>query len=432
MNMDESYWCHAGRSDKAAWKFSLLNFVACASPGCYKRPNRRYEAECVKITRVETYAVSAVWKNWLFVKVCTDDDVYGIAEATINGFIATTETAVHELAHFVIGKDPRQVNQIANTIITTIADVGHIHRLVMGAIEVACWDILGKTLGVPIWQLLGGSHRDSVAAYANGWYRTERTPEHFVEIAKGVIAKGFKAIKLDPFGNAGGHIGNADLDLAVEILTALRDEFGPDLKILIDVHCRFAPAESVRIARRLAELDLFWWEEPTTNERIELTNELAQSSPIPVATGEQFDKVGDFESLARGGHVSIYQPEPMSLGGITNTIAVGNIAHANGAWIAPHQSGGPVATAVCLQLAAVIPNFLIQEHFDAFNEPWTRRLVTWAPQILPENGHLTLPTAPGLGLDLNMDVIRQHPYDVSAFFDTSQVGWEKRLGTKPK
>jgi L-alanine-DL-glutamate epimerase-like enolase superfamily enzyme len=105
----------------------------------------------VKITKIETFSVSASWKNWLFVRVLTDSDVYGISEATINGFTATTETAVHELSHFVIGKDPRQINAIANAIITTIADVGHIHRMVMGAIEVACWDILGKTLGVPIW-----------------------------------------------------------------------------------------------------------------------------------------------------------------------------------------------------------------------------------------------------------------------------------------
>ncbi|HEX4489492.1 MAG TPA: mandelate racemase/muconate lactonizing enzyme family protein [Terriglobales bacterium] len=383
----------------------------------------------MKITKVETYAVSAGWKNWLFVKVCTDSGIHGISEATINGFIATTETAVHELSHFVIGQDPRQVNAIAQKIITTIADAGHIHRLVMGAIEVACWDILGKSLGVPIWQLLGGKHRDSILAYANGWYRTERTPENFVQIARTVVAKGFKALKLDPFGQAKFFISNSELDLAFEILFALRDEFGPSLKILIDVHCRFSPSESVRIANRLADLDIFWWEEPTTIERIELTNEIAMKSPIPVATGEQFDKVGDFETLARGKYVSIYQPEPMSLGGITNTIAAANIAHANAAWIAPHQSGGPVATAVCLQLAAIVPNFLIQEHFDPFNDPWTRDLVTWGPKIDLETGHLPIPTAPGLGLDLNLDVVREHPYDPKSFFDTSKTGWEKRLAT---
>lgn len=384
----------------------------------------------MKITKVETYSVGAGWKNWLFVKVHTDDDLYGISEATINGFIATTEAAVHELSHLFIGKDPRQVNAVANAIISTMADVGHIHRMVMAAIEVACWDILGKSLGVPIWQLLGGKHRDSILAYANGWYRTERTPENFVDVAKTVVGKGFKALKLDPFGTAKSFCGNADLDLSFDILRALRQEFGAELKILIDVHSRFSPSESLRIANKLAELDIFWWEEPTTIESIELTNEIALRCPIPVATGEQFDKVGDFETLARGKHISIYQPEPMSLGGITNTIAVANIAHANGAWIAPHQSGGPVATAVCLQLAAIIPNFLIQEHFDPFNEPWTQNLVTWVPGLDDRTGHLMIPTAPGLGLDLNMDVVQEHPYDPSAYFDTSKSGWEKRLGAR--
>ena len=384
----------------------------------------------MKITRIETYRVSAGWKNWLFVKVLTDRDIYGISEATINGFIAATETAIHELAHFVIGKDPRQVNAVAEAVISPIADVGHIHRLVMAAVEVACWDILGKTLGVPIWQLLGGKHRDSVLAYANGWYRTERTPEKFAEIAEKVIAHGFKALKVDPFGLARGFAGTEDVDLAYEILRALRQRFGRDLKIMIDVHTRFTPNEAVRIAQKLADLDLFWWEEPTTAEREELTNQVALRCPIRVATGEQFSHVGQFETLARAGHVDIYQPEPMSLGGITNTIGVANIARANGAWIAPHQSGGPVATAVCLQLAAVVPNFLIQEHFDPFNEPWTRQVVTWTPPLDRSNGHLAIPCGPGLGVDLNMDVVQQHPYDPNAYFDTTKTGWEKRLGAQ--
>ena len=386
----------------------------------------------MKITAIETYTVSAGWKNWLFIKVCTDEGLHGIGEATMNGFIKTTEAAVHELAHFVIGRDPRQVNAIAKKIITTIQDGGHIHRLVMGAVEVACWDILGKSLGVPIYQLLGGKQRDSILGYANGWYRAERTPASFVEAAEAAVNMGFCALKLDPFGLAQGFINNNDLQTSYDILKALRERFGPELKILIDVHCRFTPRESLRVANRLADLDLFWWEEPTTGEREEPTNEIAAHCPIPVATGEQYDKVGEFQTLANGGGVGIYQPEPMSLGGITNTIAVANIAKANGAWIAPHQSGGPVATAVCLQLAACVDNFLIQEHFDSFNEPWTRELVTWAPQINPDNGHLSFPTAPGLGVDLNLDVVREHPYDPDAYLNVFQEGWEKRLGTRKK
>ena len=120
----------------------------------------------------------------------------------------------------------------------------------------------------------------------------------------------------------------------------------------------------------------------------------------------------------------------MCLGGIANTLAVASIARANGAWIAPHQSGGPVATAVCLQLAACVPNFLIQEHFDAFNEPWTLDVVDWHPTVDPKTGHLSLPDRPGLGIDLNLEAIRAHPYDPEAYLNVHAQGWEMRLGQR--
>lgn len=383
----------------------------------------------MKITKVETYIVSAGWKNWLFVKVLTDSKFYGIGEATLNGFAKTTEAAIHELKHLVIGKDPCQVRSIAKTIISTVQDAGHIHRMVMAALEVACWDILGKYLGVPVHQLLGGKLRDSILAYANGWYQTERIPEDFAKAAEEVVSKGFRAIKLDPFGTAQGFIDEANLELAYKIVEAIRKRVGPYIRIMIDVHIRFTPSEAIRIAGRLAALDIFWWEEPTTPEREQLTCEVAKKCPIPVATGERFDKVGQFATLALGEGVSIWQPEPMSLGGILSTIAVANLAEANGCWVAPHQSGGPVQTVVCLHLAACIPNFLILEHFDPFNEPWTQELVTWKPEINQNNGHLPIPNNPGLGVDLNMDIVSAHPYNVHAYLDIHQEDWEKRTGT---
>ncbi len=377
--------------------------------------------------------MSAGWKNWLLVKVHTDSGLHGIGEGTLNGFIKTTEAGVRELEHLAIGQDPRQVNRLAKHMMDSVSlDGGHIHRTVVAAIEVACWDILGKSLGVPIYQLLGGRVRDSVLAYANGWYRTERTPEHFVAAAEVVVGKGFHALKLDPFGTAQGFIEDQELQLAYDIVRALRERFGARLRILIDVHARFTEADALRAARKLAPLDLYWWEEPTTREREQPANAVALQCPIRVATGEMYDSIGQFYTLAAGGGVNIFQPEPMSLGGITNTLAVANLAQAHGSWIAPHQSGGPVATAVCLQLAACVPNFLIQEHFDAFNEPWVRDLVSWHPTLDPVTGHLSLPEAPGLGLDLNMDVARAHPYDPKAYLNIYQAGWEKRLGQPPE
>src|SRR4051812_43335752 len=215
----------------------------------------------MKITDIETYSVSAGWKNWLFIKVLTDSDVYGISEATINGFIKTTEAAVHELKHFAVGRDPFEVTAIANKIIGSIQDAGHIHRMVMGAVEVACWDILGKSLGVPIYQLLGGKVRESIEGYANGWYRAERKPESFVEAAENAVGKGFTALKIDPFGLEKIFTSGAELREAYDILKAFRERFDPALKIMIDAHSLFTPAEGIRVARAMQDLDLFWWEE---------------------------------------------------------------------------------------------------------------------------------------------------------------------------
>ena len=383
----------------------------------------------MKITRIETFTVGAGWKNFLFVLVHTDTGLVGLGEGTLNGFIKTTEAAVRELEHLVIGQDPQNIRALAKRLLDSVSlDGGHIHRTAIATIEVACWDILGQHLGVPIWQLLGGKVRNSILAYANGWYRTERTPSRFVAAAEKVVAMGFHALKVDPFGTAQGFISDDELQLAHDILATIRARF-PKLHILIDVHARFTEADALRAAEKLAHIGIYWWEEPTTREREAPVNAVALRCPIRVATGEMYDTLGQFYTLAHGGGVNIFQPEPMSLGGLMPTLAVAHLAEAHGSWIAPHQSGGPVATAVCLQLAACVPNFLIQENFDMFNDAWTRELVTWTPALDSANGHFSLPTAPGLGLKLNLDVARAHPYDPQAYLNVFAEGWEKRLGT---
>ncbi|MBA2476700.1 MAG: mandelate racemase/muconate lactonizing enzyme family protein [Actinobacteria bacterium] len=381
----------------------------------------------MRITGIETFTVGAGWKNWLIVRVHTDGGVSGIGEGTLNGFVRTIEAAVRELEHLAIGEDPRRVTALAHRLHEAVSNEGgHIHRHAIAALEVACWDILGKSLGVPIHELLGGRVRDSVSAYANGWYRTERDPGAFVAAAEPVVELGFHALKLDPFGTAHGFLDDAELALALEIARALRERW-PELAILIDVHARFAVAESVRVARAFEPLGIFWWEEPTSRDP-DRSPDVARGTSLRVATGETFHTAGQFFELARAGGVSIWQPEPMSLGGIGATYGVARLAEASGAWLAPHQSGGPVATAVCLQLAACVPNFLVQEHFDPFNEAWTAELVTWRPELDAGSGRLSLPTAPGLGLDLVDEVARAHPYDPHAYLDVHAEGWEQRLG----
>ncbi len=384
----------------------------------------------MKIRAIETHLVGAQWKNWLFVRVITDEGLVGLGEATLNGFGLAVEAAVHELEHFALGADPTQMTRLGDRLFQSVSnDGGQIHRTAIAGIEIACWDILGQSLDVPIHALAGGRVRNTVPAYANGWYRTERSPETVLAAALRARSLGFNALKIDPFGTADGFMDNAELKLAVDVMAALRDGLGPDVRLLIDAHARFTPAEAVRVAARMAPLEIYWLEEPTSRERIEPTNWVAQQSPIRIASGETFDSIGQFHDLVAGGGVSILQPEPMSLGGIGPTLAVAAIARGAGGWIAPHQSGGPVATAVCLQLAASVPNFLIQEYFDPFNEPWARDLVSWTPTIDPNTGHIDLPNEPGIGVTLNLDVAREHPYDPQAYLDVHQEGWEQRLGS---
>jgi galactonate dehydratase len=385
----------------------------------------------LRIVEVETYLVGAGWKNWLFVRVLTDEGLHGVGEATLNGFGRTCEAAVHELESLVVGSDPRQVRSVVGQLYERVSNEGgHIHRTAIAGIEEACWDILGKALGVPVYQLLGGRVREQVDCYANGWYRSERTPEAFAAASAAVVESGFRALKFDPLGTAKGFFAAGEVARARDIIVAIRAAVGPGVRLLIDLHARLAPSEAVAFIESCSDLDVFWWEEPTTRESEEPTGAVAARTTGRIATGENFHTVGQFVSLLKMGNVSILQPEPMSLGGLLPTLTVSAMAAASGAWVAPHQSGGPVATAACLQLGACVPNFLIQEHFDPFNEPWTRDLVTWVPRLDPGTGQLSLPDGPGLGVDLNLDVARAHPYDRDAFLDVTSSGWEQRLGRR--
>jgi galactonate dehydratase len=383
----------------------------------------------VRIDRVETYLVGAGWKNWLFVRVVTDEGLYGVGEATLNGLGRSCEATVHELEPIVAGKDPRRVREIASQLYERVSNEGgHVHRTAIAGIEVACWDILGKSLGVPVSQLFGGPLRETVACYANGWYRTERTPEAFAKAATIAVGRGFHALKFDPLGTARGFLTPREAALSREVISAVRDAVGPEVRLMVDLHARLSPAEAVSFIESCRDFDIFWWEEPTTREHEGLTNEVAARTSARIASGENFHTIGQFFSLLKRGHVSILQPEPMSLGGLLPALSIGALAAAAGAWVAPHQSGGPVATAACLQLAAALPNFLVQEHFDPFNEEWAKELVSWVPKLDAATGDLSLPSAPGLGIDLNLEVAKAHPYDPGAFLDVTETGWERRLG----
>ncbi len=382
----------------------------------------------MKITEVTTYLVGNVWKNWLFVRVDTDEGIHGTGEGTLNAFSATVEAAIHELRDVYIGLDPHHVEALLQRGIRDVySDGGQIHMAAIAAVEVACWDIVGKAAGKPIHELLGGRIRDRVRVYANGWYRTDRTPEGFADRARDVASRGYTAMKFDPFGAAWRVQDRREEDLSIDIVRAVRDAVGPDIDLMIEAHNRFSVGTALRIADRLAEFRPAWLEEPVRHEHIASMVEVGHRSPVPIATGESFTSLGQFADLLSHDAVHILQPEPLHLGGLWRTRQVAAMADAHLAVVAPHNAQGPVCSAMSAQLGACIPNFYVQESFDEFNADWSREIVD--VPVLPVAGHVDVPTGPGLGIDLDWERLAAYPYERQHLLKLFTPGWERRENT---
>lgn len=384
----------------------------------------------MKITDVSTYLVGNTWKNWLFVRVETDEGIHGTGEGTLNGFSATVQAAIHELRDAYIGLDPSAIEMLLQrTVRDVYTDGGQIHMAAVSAIEVACWDIMGKAAGRPVYELLGGRVRDRVRVYANGWYQTDRTPEAFALRARAVVDRGYTALKFDPFGAAYRVMDRSEEDLSIDIVRAVREAVGPSVDLMIEGHKRFSVSTALRVADRLAESRPAWFEEPVDHQQIGAVVEVARRSPVPVATGESFTSLGQFADLLSHDAVHIVQPEPLFLGGIWRTRMLAAMADAHYAVVAPHNAQGPVCGAVSRQLGACVPNFYLQESFDEFNADWTRD-ITVRP-IIPVDGHLEVPTEPGLGIDLHWDRLAEYPYEREHVLRLFSPGWERRASGPP-
>lgn len=382
----------------------------------------------MKITRATTYIVGNPWKNWLFVRLDTDQPgLYGLGEGTLNAFARTVEAAVHELAPRFEGMDPFQVETIYQRMTRDLySEGGQIHMNAVAAVEIACWDIIGKATGRPIYDLLGGRYHESLPAYANGWYTGPRTPEAFAERAAAVAGMGYTALKFDPFGAAWRTMTPPDRQLSLDIIRSVRETVGPDVQLMIEGHSRFSVGEAIWIGERLAEFNPTWFEEPTHHQKIDATAEVARRVTVPVATGESYTSIHQVAELLAHNTVSILQPDPCNMGGIWKTRQACAIADAHYAVVAPHQAQGPLCTAVCTQIGACTPNLLVQELFDEFNVDWEREIVL--PPVEVRGGRIQIPNKPGLGVDLNWRELEKHPYQVQNFLPLFAPGWEKREG----
>ena len=380
----------------------------------------------MKVTGVTTYLVGNRWKNWLFVRVDTDEGIHGLGEGSLNGFCRTVEAAVHELGGLVVGRDPFAVESLGQRLGRDLySEGGQIHGAAMAAIEVACWDIKGKALGVPLYELLGGLVRERVPVYANGWYQVDRTPEAFADAAAAVIRRGYSAMKFDPFGTAWRTQTRRQQDEAIDIVAAVRDAVGADTDIMIEGHNRFAPSTALTVAARLAPYRPAWFEEPVPHQHIASIVHVARNAAVPIATGESLSSIQQFAELLSHHAVDILQPEPLSLGGLTRTKTVAGMAEAHYGVLAPHNAQGPVCSMLSLHLGASTPNFYYLESFEDFNEPWTRTIVVDDPFVLSD-GHVPVSHRPGLGIDLDWDRLADHPYGADHVLRLYEHGWERR------
>jgi galactonate dehydratase len=379
----------------------------------------------MKITDVTTYIAGNSWKNWVFTRVDTDEGVHGIGEATVNGFAKSSEAAIHELKRFVIGEDPFDVEQHSLRLFRDVySDGGQIQGAALAGIEYACWDIMGKVTNQPVFRLLGGRCHERLRVYANGWYRGPREPQSFHEKAKQVVARGYTALKFDPFGAAWRVVDRQDFGLALEIIAAVRDAVGPNVDILVEGHNRFSVHTALQFAEAMHRYSPTWFETPVPAQRIGAMVEVAKRSPVPVACGEDYWSREQFAELLKHDAVHIIQLEPQILGMTAAKSVCGMVQAFNGV-TAPHSAQGPLCSLACAHLNTATPNFLIHEIFDDFNDDWSANILTHPVKV--EDGHITLSgDRPGWGADLNYEEIARHPYNPDNFLPLFRQGWERR------
>jgi galactonate dehydratase len=379
----------------------------------------------MKIVDLKTFVVGAAWRNLIFIRLETDEGITGCSEATSHNKTAAVLAYFEEVRQrYVIGTDPFDTEDLFSRMFRLdYSYAATVQTTVISAVEIACWDIVGKALGQPVWRLLGGKCRDRVPAYANGWYTVERDPKLFAERAREVVRKGYRALKFDPFGGGGLELSRPERILAVSLVEAVRDAVGPEVEIFIEAHGRFSPATSIAMARELERFDPAWYEEPVPPEDVTSLLAVKQRIHIPVATGERAYTRYGFRELIERRAADILQPDVIHAGGFLETKKIAAMAEACYMTVAPHNSAGPGCTTASVHLAVCLPNFKIQETFDDFSEPWLHEAVRGVPEV--RDGSFELPRAPGLGIELDEEIIRQHPPQ-QGHFNLWDPQWHKR------
>ena len=362
----------------------------------------------MKITDVRSFVVDCFRTNWVIVKVYTDEGLTGVGEATLEYKERALTGAVEHLRDALLGKNPLEIERHYHDLYRDAYwRGGAVLMSALSAVECALWDLLGKHLGVPVYQLLGGKMRDAVRIYVNGWFAGAKTPEEFGEKAKIAVQRGVTAMKWDPFGNNYLEISNPELRRAMACVEAVREAAGPDVDLLIEGHGRFNVPTAIRIARELEPFHPMFFEEPVPPDNLEALKAVREKSPVAIAAGERLYTLRSFKDLFAMGAADYIQPDVSHAGGIMELKKIAAAAEAYYIPFAPHNPSGPVANAATLQLAACCPNFSILEIMYSD--------VEWRKDVTDEtleyaDGYLKIPDKPGLGIEIHEEACLAHPY----------------------
>ena len=370
----------------------------------------------MKITGVSTTVVNAKMRNWVFVRVETDTPgLFGWGEGSLEWKTRAVAAAVEDFAPFVVGEDPLRIEHLYQKMYRqSFWRLGPIGMSALSAIEQALWDIKGKHLDVPVYELLGGRVRDRVRMYTHlGGGQMEAVYETFdpgplVELAQEVVANGYTAVKVVFVPYSRPLEGPDKVRRFAGLMERLRNAVGPDIDIMIDFHGRTYPATAIQYINAIEEYSPFFCEEPVPPEMPDALLEVRQQTKVPIATGERLVRRSDFVPLFERRACHVIQPDLCHCGGLWEARKIAAMAETHQMAVAPHNPLGPVANAVALHFALATPNFIIQE--DMLQDvPWRWDVVQSSLQT--KNGYWLPSEAPGLGIEVDEKAAARHPFE---------------------
>ncbi|MFI1912940.1 galactonate dehydratase [Nocardia sp. NPDC020380] len=359
----------------------------------------------MKITSVKTFSVPP---RWLFLRIETDTGPVGWGEPVLEGRAATVAAAVEELSDYLIGQDPRRIEDLWTVLYRGgFYRGGGIHMSALAGIDQALWDIKGKSFGVPVHELLGGRVRDRMKVYS--WIGGDR-PSDTAKAAREVVDRGFTAVKMNGTDEL-QYLDSFDkIDRCVANVAAVRAAVGPDIGIGVDFHGRVHKPMAKVLLRELEPYRLMFVEEPVLSEHVDGCLDVLRHSPIPIALGERLFSRWDFKDIITSGAVDIIQPDPSHAGGITETRKIAHLAEAYDIGLALHCPLGPIALATCLQIDAGCYNATIQEQSLGIHYNTSNDLLDYLvdPSVFTyADGQVEIPSGPGLGIEINEEYLAE-------------------------